>query len=102
MILGFLAALLTIYYLQANERFSDSILLHIDALVFALAVLIIPIMDTIRVVFIRLFILRKSPFKADRNHIHHVLLDIGPNPCTSHTHLTRGECILCFVHVSAQ
>jgi UDP-GlcNAc:undecaprenyl-phosphate GlcNAc-1-phosphate transferase len=77
MILGFLAALLTIYYLQANERFSDSKLLHIDALVFALAVLIIPIMDTIRVVFIRLFILRKSPFKADRNHIHHVLLDIG-------------------------
>jgi UDP-GlcNAc:undecaprenyl-phosphate GlcNAc-1-phosphate transferase len=77
MILGFLVALLTIYYLQANERFSDSILLHIDALVFALAVLIIPIMDTVRVVFVRLFILRKSPLKADRNHIHHVLLDIG-------------------------
>ncbi len=77
MILGFLAALLTIYYLQANERFSDSILLHIDALVFALAVLIIPAIDTLRVVVLRLFVLRRSPFSADRNHIHHVLLDIG-------------------------
>lgn len=77
MILGFLAALLTIYYLQANERFSDSVLLHIDAMVFTLAVLIIPIMDTVRVIFVRLFILRRSPLKADRNHIHHVLLDIG-------------------------
>lgn len=77
MILGFLAALLTIYYLQANERFSDSILLHIDALVFALAVLIIPAIDTLRVVFLRVVILRRSPFSADRNHIHHALLDIG-------------------------
>lgn len=77
MILGFLAALLTIYYLQANERFSNAILLHIDALVFALAVIIIPVMDTIRVVFVRIFVLKRSPFSADRNHIHHVLLDIG-------------------------
>jgi UDP-N-acetylmuramyl pentapeptide phosphotransferase/UDP-N-acetylglucosamine-1-phosphate transferase len=77
MILGFLAALLTIYYLQANERFSDAVLLHIDALVFAIAVLIIPVMDTARVVFIRVFLLKRSPFSADRNHIHHVLLDIG-------------------------
>ena len=77
MILGFLAALLTIYYLQANERFSDAVLLHIDALVFAIAVLIIPVMDTLRVIFIRVFILRRSPFAADRNHIHHALLDIG-------------------------
>jgi UDP-N-acetylmuramyl pentapeptide phosphotransferase/UDP-N-acetylglucosamine-1-phosphate transferase len=77
MILGFLAALLTIYYLQANERFSDSILLHIDALVFTFAVLIIPIIDTLRVIFMRVFILKQSPFSADRNHIHHALLDIG-------------------------
>lgn len=77
MILGFLAALLTIYYLQANERYSDAVLLHIDALVFTVAVLIIPVMDTLRVIFLRLFILRRSPFSADRNHIHHVLLDIG-------------------------
>jgi UDP-GlcNAc:undecaprenyl-phosphate GlcNAc-1-phosphate transferase len=79
MILGFLAALLSIYYLQANERFSDAVLLHIDAMLFVFAVLIIPVMDTIRVVILRVFVLKRSPFSADRNHIHHVLLDIGLN-----------------------
>lgn len=77
MILGFLAALLAIYFLQSNERSDVVLLRHIDAMVFAVSVLIIPIMDTVRVVFLRVFVLRKSPFHADRNHIHHALLDIG-------------------------
>ena len=79
MILGFLASLLTIYYLQSNERMTDPVLRHIDAMVFAFAVLIIPVMDTLRVVALRVFIFKRSPFSADRNHIHHVLLDIGLN-----------------------
>ncbi len=83
MILGFFASLLTIYFLQANERNPDTILEHIDAMVFALAVLIIPIMDTLRVTFIRVLILKRSPFTADRNHIHHALLDIGLNHITA-------------------
>ena len=79
MILGFFAALLTIYYLQANERWEQPLLEHIDAMVFSFSVLIIPITYTIRVVFLRVFILKKSPFSADRNHIHHALLDLGLN-----------------------
>jgi len=77
MVLGFFSALLTIGFLQANEKSNQMYLLHIDALVFALAVLIVPIADTLRVVIIRIFILKKSPFAADRNHIHHTLLDLG-------------------------
>ncbi len=77
MIMGFFAGLLTIYYLQANERADEMLLRHIDAMVFSLAVLIIPIMDTFRIIIVRVFILKRSPLKADRNHIHHVLLDIG-------------------------
>jgi UDP-N-acetylmuramyl pentapeptide phosphotransferase/UDP-N-acetylglucosamine-1-phosphate transferase len=83
MINGFLAGLLTIYYLQANERFDQPTLLHVDALVFALATLAIPLADTIRVVIYRLVVLRKSPFHADRNHIHHKLLDLGLSHSTA-------------------
>ena len=36
----------------------------------------IPILDTIRVILIRI-INKKSVFTADRNHLHHILLDIG-------------------------
>jgi UDP-N-acetylmuramyl pentapeptide phosphotransferase/UDP-N-acetylglucosamine-1-phosphate transferase len=45
-------------------------------LIFALAVLFIPIFDTLRVIIIRLKN-GKTPFEADRNHMHHVLLDNG-------------------------
>ena len=40
--------------------------------------LIIPVFDTLRVFTLR--ILRKgSPFAADRNHIHHKIIDLYPN-----------------------
>lgn len=47
-----------------------------NRLLFALAVLFIPIFDTLRVICIRLKN-GKTPFEADRNHMHHVLLDNG-------------------------
>ncbi len=39
-------------------------------------VLFLPVFDTLRVMFIRI-IRGRSPFSADRNHAHHVLLDLG-------------------------
>lgn len=42
----------------------------------ALAILIVPLADTLRIFIIRLMNGR-SPFHADRNHIHHQLLDLG-------------------------
>lgn len=47
-----------------------------NTLLFALAVLFLPIFDTLRVILIRLKN-GKTPFEADRNHMHHVLLDNG-------------------------
>ncbi len=40
------------------------------------AILMIPLLDTLRVFAIRIFY-RRSPFSPDRNHIHHLLLDKG-------------------------
>jgi UDP-N-acetylmuramyl pentapeptide phosphotransferase/UDP-N-acetylglucosamine-1-phosphate transferase len=47
------------------------------------AILMIPLLDTLRVFSIRIF-KRRSPFSPDRNHIHHLLLDRG----LSHTAIT--------------
>ena len=44
--------------------------------VFALVVLSYPIIDTLRV-FTKRILSGKSPFTPDRNHIHHLLLDLG-------------------------
>ncbi len=40
------------------------------------AILIVPLFDTLRVFSVRI-INRKSPFSADRIHIHHYLIDLG-------------------------
>ncbi len=47
--------------------------------ILALAPLLIPCFDTVRVYFVRLRA-HKSPFLPDRNHIHHRLLDMGMKP----------------------
>ncbi|MDC1050749.1 MraY family glycosyltransferase [Candidatus Marinimicrobia bacterium] len=44
--------------------------------VFAMVVLSYPVIDTLRV-FFRRIISGVSPFVADRNHIHHILFDLG-------------------------
>ena len=49
----------------------------------AVAILILPLFDTLRVFVIRVFN-GKSPFHPDRLHIHHLLIDIG----LSHTQAT--------------
>src|SRR3546814_13619937 len=61
----------------------DSLSLAGPAVAIAIAILIIPIFDTLRVIVIRLS-QGKSPFMADRNHLHHRLLDTG----MSHTQAT--------------
>jgi UDP-GlcNAc:undecaprenyl-phosphate/decaprenyl-phosphate GlcNAc-1-phosphate transferase len=48
-----------------------------SAPVIGLAILMVPLFDTVRVFSIRIFLHRRSPFSPDRNHIHHLLLDCG-------------------------
>ena len=52
--------------------------LNISKPVFAMAVLVYPLVDTLRI-FIYRAVRGLSPFSADRNHLHHRLLDIGCN-----------------------
>ncbi|GAA4644994.1 MraY family glycosyltransferase [Pontixanthobacter gangjinensis] len=76
LIIGFLIAFLSLKILvmpESPELLKIGFLPENRAL-FVLAVLFLPIFDTLRVILIRLSD-GKSPFEADRNHLHHVLLD---------------------------
>lgn len=44
--------------------------------IFAMSAIVYPMVDTLRIFIIRI-INGRSPFSADRNHIHHKLLDLG-------------------------
>jgi UDP-GlcNAc:undecaprenyl-phosphate/decaprenyl-phosphate GlcNAc-1-phosphate transferase len=51
---------------------------HVEPM-FPMLILLVPIFDTLRVMGLRLFSGR-SPFKADTNHLHHLLLRAGFSP----------------------
>jgi UDP-GlcNAc:undecaprenyl-phosphate GlcNAc-1-phosphate transferase len=73
--LGFLLAYQAISFLSVNEM-EQTVYSVSNAPIMVLAILAYPILDTLRVFIIRIANGR-SPFSADRNHIHHRLLDNG-------------------------
>lgn len=73
---GFLLAILSIKFIEFNNPSVQNYYKITTAPVIAIAILIIPLFDTIRVFIIRA-LKRKSPFSADRNHLHHLLLNTG-------------------------
>lgn len=78
MILGLLLVFTTIEFIDIFiEKGRVGPLYHLKtAPVIGIAILILPIIDTLNVIIISL-LKKKSPLKADRNHIHHSLLDLG-------------------------
>ncbi|HKJ32595.1 MAG TPA: MraY family glycosyltransferase [Balneolales bacterium] len=75
MIVGFIIAYMTLHFLNLNKPINNSYSM-VSAPVIAIAVLIIPLFDTFRIFFWRI-IKGKSPFIADNNHIHHIMLRSG-------------------------
>lgn len=78
LLLGFIAIVLSIKFIDISSRetvqFGTIDLTSNLGLV--LAILIIPVFDTIRVFTLRM-VRNTSPFKADSNHLHHRLLFLG-------------------------
>ncbi|GAB5551928.1 MAG: MraY family glycosyltransferase [Saprospiraceae bacterium] len=79
LILGMICAILIIKFIDLNEALASDVAFRFDAIpVVAIGIMVIPLFDTLRVFTTR--ILRgKSPFEADRRHIHHLLIDYGLN-----------------------
>lgn len=75
LLIGLVLALLSVKFIEYNKVNSGPY--HIQSVpAVAIAILIVPLFDLARVFFIRLKA-GKSPMHADRNHIHHRLLDLG-------------------------
>ena len=84
MVIGFLLAVFLIRFLDLN--FHGPVMKTTEiAPSIALAILIVPVFDIFRIVFLRI-IHGKSPFSADNNHIHHQVLQLAG----SHTKATAG------------
>ena len=78
MLIGLVSAILAIKFIELNMDGPLKQASFMAAPAIAMAVLIGPIFDVIRVFVLRI-IKRGSPFVADNNHIHHRLLRLGYN-----------------------
>ena len=73
MVVGYLIAFMAIKFLNLS---SMSWVMIKSGPVVAIAILIVPLVDTLSVFIIRI-LQGKSPFTADQNHIHHRLIRLG-------------------------
>lgn len=75
MLIGFLLAYQAIHFMTVGFNANFSVI-DSKSVVYFFTIFSFPLIDTIRVFFIRIKA-GKSPFTADNNHIHHNLLSIG-------------------------
>jgi UDP-N-acetylmuramyl pentapeptide phosphotransferase/UDP-N-acetylglucosamine-1-phosphate transferase len=76
LISGMLLSILAINFIQLSFYATPNSFQFRSSPAMAISILIIPLFDTIRIFIWRLY-KKRSPFQADRNHMHHILLDIG-------------------------
>lgn len=76
MIIGFTLGLLSIRFAELTREEINGILHYQATPVVLLSLWIIPAVDALRVFLLRIF-QKRSPFKADRLHIHHQLFKLG-------------------------
>ncbi|MGV6830172.1 MAG: MraY family glycosyltransferase [bacterium] len=75
LIVGFTLAYQAISFIKVSHL-PDSKIAMANAPILAMAIFIFPIIDTLRVFIIRLRN-GQSPFTADKNHLHHLLINLG-------------------------
>lgn len=74
--IGFLIGAMAIELVEYDPQLLPPIIKNISKPILAMSILVYPLIDTIRVFALRA-IKGVSPFTADRNHIHHRLIDHG-------------------------
>ncbi|MCB0665621.1 MAG: undecaprenyl/decaprenyl-phosphate alpha-N-acetylglucosaminyl 1-phosphate transferase [Saprospiraceae bacterium] len=76
LLVGLICAILTIQFIEIHKTLENSIYAIKAVPAVAIGILILPLFDTLRV-FVTRILKGKSPLTADRNHIHHLLIDCG-------------------------
>jgi len=74
--IGFLMAVMAIELVEYKAQDLPQVIENISKPILAMSILVYPLIDTIRVFTLRV-LKGTSPFSADRNHLHHRLLDLG-------------------------
>lgn len=78
MLIGIICSILVIRFIEHPNIYNEFNFEINASPAIGVALLFLPLFDTLRVFIVRL-IHQRSPFKADRQHVHHIILDSGLN-----------------------
>lgn len=93
LIIGFTIAILTLKFLTLDKTVIQQInFIPHNSMFVILSILIFPMFDMFRIIMVRIS-KKKHPLLADKNHTHHILLDLG----NSHKKASFLICIFSFV-----
>lgn len=77
LVIGMLLAVMSIHFINVNYTLPiGSPYKFLSSIGTAACFIIIPLVDTLRIIILRL-LKRKSPFKPDKSHIHHAIMRLG-------------------------
>ena len=76
LLVGMICAILALQFIELHKELGDSPYAFKAVPAVAIGILILPLFDTFRVFMTRI-LQGRSPLTADRNHIHHLLIDCG-------------------------
>lgn len=96
MVMGLVMTWFVINFLN-NDAISSGYLLNtkINPVALVLAILIVPVADTLRVITLRI-IRKKNPFRPDNSHLHHKLISVGLSHfITTVAEIVIGIVVLC-------
>ncbi len=96
MVVGFIIAFLAIEFVEIKTFKETLIVVHYSIPLIAMSFLFLPLFDLVRVFCIRLWH-KRPPFKADQNHLHHMLLKLGLSHMFSTFILSMFACLLIFL-----
>lgn len=93
MVVGFIVSFLAIEFLELNNIKELTMFSRFSVPLIAMSFMFLPLYDLVRVFCIRLWN-NRSPFKADQNHLHHMLLRLGLSHMFSTLVLSLFSCLL--------
>ena len=76
LLIGLICSILALQFIELHRDLADSKYAVQAVPAVAIGILILPLFDTLRV-FLTCIFQGRSPLSADRNHIHHLLIDCG-------------------------
>ena len=76
LLLGLLLGIFAIKFIEINHTYTGQFSAQPATPIIAISIIIIPLFDLLRSFSIRL-VHGRSPFRPDRNHMHHMLVDLG-------------------------